>query len=167
MSEAFRPRQVISGGQTGADLGGLVGARRAGVATGGTAPRGFRTEAGPQPVLAEYGLVEDDSPDYPPRTRKNACNSDATVIFSSHPNSGGTRTTVRFCRELKRPWTIINPFADEALAELVAFVEKERPGVLNVAGNRESVAPGTAAAVAALVAALFASKDFAPQEPEA
>ena len=30
--------KIISGGQTGADLGALVGARRIGLETGGTAP---------------------------------------------------------------------------------------------------------------------------------
>ena len=51
------PKKIISGGQTGADLGALVGARRVGIETGGTAPKGFRTDRGLQPVLRQYGLV--------------------------------------------------------------------------------------------------------------
>lgn len=44
---------VLSGGQTGADLGGLRAARACGIPTGGWAPRGWLTEVG---WLVEYGL---------------------------------------------------------------------------------------------------------------
>jgi len=37
---------VISGGQTGADRGGLIAAKELGIPTGGTAPLGYKTEAG-------------------------------------------------------------------------------------------------------------------------
>jgi len=37
---------VISGGQTGADRGGLIAAKALGIPTGGTAPLGYKTEAG-------------------------------------------------------------------------------------------------------------------------
>src|SRR3546814_1555156 len=63
---------VISGGQTGADQGGLLGARDAGVRTGGTAPRDWRTEDGAAPWLAEFGLVESQRKSYAARTRANA-----------------------------------------------------------------------------------------------
>jgi len=59
----FRPDRIISGGQTGADLGGLVGARRIGIETGGTAPRGYKTEKGSQvDALKAFGLIEHTSP---------------------------------------------------------------------------------------------------------
>ena len=50
--------RVISGGQTGADQTGLHAARACGIPTGGWAPRGWLTEAGPAPWLEEWGLVE-------------------------------------------------------------------------------------------------------------
>jgi hypothetical protein len=50
--------RVISGGQTGADQGGLRAAQACGIPTGGWAPRGWLTEAGPAPWLADWGLVE-------------------------------------------------------------------------------------------------------------
>jgi hypothetical protein len=49
--------KVMSGGQTGADHGGLRAARRCGIATGGWAPRGWLTEAGPAEWLAEWDLL--------------------------------------------------------------------------------------------------------------
>ena len=39
--------RVISGGQTGSDQGRLRAARACSIATGGGAPRGWLTEAGP------------------------------------------------------------------------------------------------------------------------
>jgi Circularly permutated YpsA SLOG family len=50
--------RVITGGQTGADQGGLRAARACGVPTAGWAPRGWLTEAGPTLWLADWGLVE-------------------------------------------------------------------------------------------------------------
>ena len=44
--------KIISSGQTGADLGGLWGARDAGFPTGGFAPKGYLTIiAGESPLL--------------------------------------------------------------------------------------------------------------------
>jgi len=43
--------RIITGGQIGADQGALRAARAAGIATGGWAPAGWETEAGPAPEL--------------------------------------------------------------------------------------------------------------------
>lgn len=49
-------RRVISGGQCGVDVAALRAAKRAGLQTGGTMPRGWRTLDGPRPeYAAEYG----------------------------------------------------------------------------------------------------------------
>ena len=67
----YRPDKIISGGQTGADIGGLIGAKRAGIKTGGTAPRGYKTEKGPQIQSLKYlGLVEHPSEHYRHRTQQ-------------------------------------------------------------------------------------------------
>ena len=50
--------KVISGGQTGADRAGLFAARKFAIETGGYAPRGWLTESGTAPWLADYGLTE-------------------------------------------------------------------------------------------------------------
>jgi hypothetical protein len=50
--------RVISGGQAGADQGGLRSARACGIATGGWAPCDWLPEAGPTPWLANWGLAE-------------------------------------------------------------------------------------------------------------
>src|SRR3546814_18536091 len=79
---------VISGGQTGADQGGLLGARDAGVRTGGTVPKGCRTEDGAASWLAEFGLVEGQGKSYSARTRANAAAADGTVNSGNNLSTG-------------------------------------------------------------------------------
>lgn len=158
------PERVESGGQAGADIGGLAGARRAGILTGGVAPKGYRTEKGPQPeALKAFGLREDDSEDYSSRTKKNVANTDATVIFALMPRSGGTVKTIRACTSAGKPFVVLNPFED-CQGDLEAFLAEHRPKVLNVAGNRESVAPGIAKRVAGIIAAACTPEPRATRE---
>ena len=50
--------KIISGGQTGADMGALLAARDLGMESGGVAPKGWRTEDGPQEtLLLSFGLI--------------------------------------------------------------------------------------------------------------
>lgn len=133
--------KVIAGGQTGGDLGGLLGARDAGLRTGGTAPRGWKTERGPMPELAEFGLVEHTSADYPPRTKDNVRAADGTVIFAP-VRSPGCELTARLCRDAKKPYLIVGEVGEETVDEVIRFVDKNNIRTLNVAGNRESVYRG-------------------------
>ena len=48
--------KIISGGQTGVDQAALRAAKACGIPTGGWAPKGWRTEDGPAPWLADLGL---------------------------------------------------------------------------------------------------------------
>lgn len=99
--------KIISGGQTGADQGGLEAGRKLGLKTGGTAPMGWRTETGPQPnLLRSFGLVEAGVPGYPFRTKMNILNSDATVIFGD-TKEPGSKLTENLCLKLKKPCFII------------------------------------------------------------
>jgi sugar/nucleoside kinase (ribokinase family) len=146
--------KVISGGQSGADQGGLEAARRAGIPTGGLAPLGFLTEDGPQPELgSRYGL-EESSGGYDERTVANARAADATVVFARNPRSDGTRLTLETLKKLRKP-CIVNPRP----GELRAFLAEHDVRVLNVAGNRESIAPGLAAEVEHLLFEAFTTKD--------
>ena len=130
-------KKIISGGQTGADQGGLEGARLLGIATGGIAPRGYKTEKGTEAdLLASYGLVEHPSEEYAPRTRMNTKMGDGTVWFGM-TTSPGYICTRNGAVAHKKPW-IENP---SPLA-LSMWVEVNGIEVLNVAGNRESKNPG-------------------------
>lgn len=146
--------KIISGGQTGADQGGLAAGRLLGLETGGHAPRGWRTQDGSTPELALFGLTEDDSPAYPPRTRKNVANSDGTLFFGNSSSPGG-RLTIRYCRELEKPYfTVLWPDPGQVVDKLPVFrawLAAERIHVLNVAGNREHTNPGICRAVSAFL----------------
>lgn len=133
----MRPEKIVSGGQTGADRAGLDAARELGIVTGGFAPKGWRIclpsgVDGSDPSLADYGLVETASAEYPPRTKLNAQNSDGTVWFG-YLDSPGAKLTLIAAQRADRP-TICNPTP----VELRIWVEQNHIKVLNVAGNRAS-----------------------------
>lgn len=137
-------RKLISGGQTGADQCILAVGRRLKIPIGGLVPKGWLTEAGPQPLLGQLGFSESDSADYRVRTRRNVENGDATLIFATDPTSDGTRLTIDHARRLGRPWLLVDPFEAAAREQVRAWLAATQPTVLNVAGNRESRSPGIA-----------------------
>src|ERR1035437_4272324 len=128
--------KIISGGQTGADQGGLAAAKELGLETGGTAPKGYKTELGINLYLKEFGLIESKSSDYKSRTIENIQNSDGTVIFGN-TTSTGSKLTLNTCIKLRKSY-IINP----SKLELIKWIYILRIHILNVAGNRESVNSG-------------------------
>lgn len=136
--------KIISGGQTGADLGGLIAAKDCNIPTGGHCPKGWKTEDGPNLELGVvYGLVEDTSFSYVPRTKLNVKNADGTVIFSQDWGSIGTKLTVDTCVNLGKPYIKIDPSNLELNEkELAEWILKNNVKILNVAGNRESKSVG-------------------------
>ena len=146
--------RVISGGQTGADQGGLIAAFKAGVETGGTAPLHYQTQDGFCPVLQVFGLS--NAGNYASRTRRNVLDSDGTVIIAANTNSPGTVLTKTACKDASKPYLVIDisqiieglvqgpqtriPITESLLQAgqtLKDFVVSKRIGILNVAGNRE------------------------------
>lgn len=137
-------RRVISGGQTGADQGGIISAWGYGLETGGHAPLGWRTSRGPDIKLKHLGLVEDMSAAYPPRTRLNVKNSDGTVIIGTRMQSPGSVLTYSLTVQHKKPCKQIGlpeDYTEEDVARegkaLAAWIRKKHISVLNVAGNRD------------------------------
>ena len=124
--------KIISGGQTGVDRIGLEEARDAGFETGGTAPKGFLTENGPDPSLKDFGLVESNSARYTPRTVQNIKDSDGTVVFGN-VHSIGSKSTIEWCVYHEKP-CIQNPEPQK----LINWIKEENIKILNIAGNRAS-----------------------------
>ena len=143
----FLLKKVISGGQTGADLGGLLAARELGFETGGTAPKGWLTETGPEKdLLRSFGLVECEQKGFPARTRRNVETASATLLVGPY-RTGGSRLTYQVAQELKKPLFLL-PFPSSADADhdrCWHWLERYSVQVLNVAGNRESQSPGIGA----------------------
>lgn len=163
--------RIVSGGQTGADRGGLDAAIALQIDHGGWCPAGRRAEDGPIPSL--YGLRETLSSNYAVRTQLNVRDSDGTVVFTLGAACRGSALTIECARKLSRPVLHIdlqeafppsqvfrplrpndhgtvemrpNTVADVA-ARIAAWCAAQNVSVLNVAGSRESGAPGMASAV--------------------
>lgn len=129
--------KIISGGQSGADLGGLEAGKLLNIPTGGYAPKRYMTEYGVNMELKEkYNLIECSTSDYQYRTIKNIENSDGTLIFSERTSSG-SKFTAHSCREMRKPY-IINPSPEK----FIIWLNKNKISILNVAGNRNSVSNG-------------------------
>ena len=151
--------RIVSGGQTGADRAALDFALERGIPTGGFVPRGRLAEDGRIPDRYP-GLLEADSPDPAVRTALNVRGSDATLILSHGPLRGGSLLTLREASRAGRPvlhldLDRISP--EEAGAQLRAWLEARRPGILNVAGSRASQDPRIAAATRAVLGAALGS----------
>jgi hypothetical protein len=137
-------RRIVSGGQTGVDRAALESGRRAGIAIGGWCPAGGWAEDLPEPpgVLALFPeLMPTPSSDPVERTRWNVRDSDATLVLTrGGVTSPGTALTVAFAAELGRPHLVVDVADVDAVRDwLDGFTD---PIVLDVAGPRESQAPG-------------------------
>src|SRR5215470_494378 len=94
--------RVISGGQNGADQGGLRAAKALGIPTGGWAPKGWMTEDGPaEGLLRSFGLRKYPKSGYSVRTKANVLEADATVIFGQQ--SSGSLITAEECERVGKP----------------------------------------------------------------
>jgi hypothetical protein len=162
MSEGLKLVRVVSGGQTGADQAALRAAKALGFQTGGWVPRGCLTEGGPAPwLVTEFGCRESASAGYPARTRLNVAESDATLIFSrcwepGHPTGTGSLLTKQTCVALGKLHLVADPFdgcepLDAAAEGIRQWLTRYQVRTLNVAGSRESKAPGIGARVEAIL----------------
>jgi len=141
--------RIISGGQTGADQGGLLAARELGIPTGGTAPKGWWTETGSQEqLLRAFGLIECSEHGYDARTKENVVNSDGTLLLGSTAG-GGSALTARIADEIRKPLLHLpfhEPTGGEPIEKMSSlfcdWLNLLQVRILNVAGNRESQNPG-------------------------
>jgi hypothetical protein len=155
-------KKIISGGQTGADMAGLVVAKDLGIPTGGTAPQHWMTEKGCQQELLEsFGLVEgpEDERVYIKRTMMNIEDSDGTLVFRPFKTTG-TNFTIGYAQQKKwtpgvltfdetqniktnhKPLYVIRNFDNFSAPHIVKWIEDNKIETLNVAGPRESHHPG-------------------------
>lgn len=153
MSPPPPPLRIHSGGQTGVDRGALDAALAGGVATGGWCPRGRRAEDGRIP--ARYPLRETPTAVYAERTAWNVRDADATLVLTRGAPTGGTATTIDIARELRKPLYIVDLADTAAVEPVAAWLRANDVAVLNVAGPRESTAPGIRAEAERFVKSLL------------
>ena len=152
--------KIISGGQTGADRGGLDAAIKADIPHGGACPKKRLAEDGTIPP--EYNMHEIYSGKYSHRTEQNVIDSDATAVFTYGLPQGGSMLTVTLAEKHGKPclWMDLHKGNEEEIAaELASWIDSlDIPGIiLNVAGSRESSAPGIQQRVASIVEMLINS----------
>lgn len=137
-------KKIVSGGQTGADQGGLELAREMGIECGGWAPRGYITEKGACPELRDFGLVETYDDGYVTRTLRNVRDSDGTIRIATNFQSRGELCTMRGIKRHRKPHFDVSPSDDFArkVSEAANWVRTNNIETLNVAGNSESKSPG-------------------------
>jgi hypothetical protein len=167
--------KIVSGGQTGADRGGLDAAIALGVPHGGWCPKGRRAEDGEIPAC--YALVETASSNYLVRTEQNVVVSHATVVFTFGKPSGGSKKTIDLAVRHQRPCLCLDLAAMDDEEAALAVLQWLSPGgllmegvpvpppnpVLNVAGSRESKAPGIQDRVRAVMKLVLRPPFYVPQ----
>jgi hypothetical protein len=100
------------------------------------------------------------SPEYLPRTKANVVDSDATVIFTYGPPTGGSLQTITYAHHLEKPYHEVDlsrTTPKNAIMEIMMWLDGDEilnvsdecvtyppplTCILNVAGSRESQAPG-------------------------
>lgn len=163
--------RVISGGQSGADQAGWRAAKAAGISTGGYMAPDFLTEDGERPEFAEtYGakdwpeLALTIAEGYRERTRANVRDADATIIFTTDEKSRGTVLAYNTAFRFGKPNVVVkvdpadlNPTRIEHVRPMAMakWLQKHDVKVLNVAGQRESGAPGIGDFVERYMSAVF------------
>ncbi len=132
--------KIISGGQTGVDRAALDWAIKNSVPYGGWCPLGRRAEDGVIPN--GYKLRETESKGYMQRTKRNVCDSDATLIVSLAPElAGGSQFTQEYANKIAKPY--LHTYPNNLWQECIkTFFETNLIQELNVAGPRGSSVPG-------------------------
>lgn len=137
--------KVISGFQTGADIGGVKAAKNNNLITGGYIPKGFKTEKGNKPEYATmYNAIEHRNDNYLGRTLKNVMTSDCTIIFD-YMQSTGSKATKNYCSKNNKPYLYLNDVkinSNDIVDIILNFLIIHKPNIINIAGNRESISKG-------------------------
>ena len=128
-------KRIISGGQVGADRGGLEAGIALGLDIGGFCPRGRRAKDGKIPD--KYPLTEHSSEAYPPRTEANVRGADLTLVFTRRPPTPGSGLTIGVAIRLRRPVHLVDLDGTdgELIAEIQDVVDGIKPRTINVAGT--------------------------------
>ncbi len=160
-------QRVVSGGQTGVDRAALDAALELGIPCGGWCPKGRLAEDAP--LDARYPLAESSSADYAQRTTWNVRDSDGTLILNRGALTGGTLQTADDAARLRKPCLIVDLDLPLDIAAIENWIASYAIHTLNVAGPRESKAPGIYQAARRCLTQLFeaassraARRDAAP-----
>jgi len=131
---------IISGGQSGVDRAALDFALSNKLSCRGWCPKGRWAEDG---VISErYPLQETDSANPKIRTEKNIQQSDGTMVLHGGEMDEGAAFTIEFCIINDKPVLEIDLSEQFDLARAERWLIEHNIRILNIAGPRESNAPG-------------------------
>lgn len=128
--------KIISGGQSGTDRAAFDFALAHNIPCGGWCPAGRQAEDGIIPD--KYPLKETASSDPSERTVLNVNGSDGLLIIYCSELDDGSRQTLDFAKEEKKPVYLINQEDVLNPEEFMLWLDVNKIRVLNVAGPRES-----------------------------
>jgi hypothetical protein len=157
-------RQIVSGGQTGADRAALDVALELSIDHFGWVPKGFTAEDGSIDQMKYPNLREATSAQLNERTTINVLWSDGTLIVSHGLLQGGSLFTLIQAEAHHKPRLHIDLdelTMPEAIAQIQEWLTSHKIAVLNVAGPRQSEDNRIYAQVKHLLAQLL----FAPPSP--
>ena len=142
-------RKIVSGGQTGVDRAALDAAIELGIEYGGWCPKGGWAEdhvVAPGVLVLYPKLMATPLAEPEQRTEWNVRDSDAMLILIRGlglVNSPGTKLTVVIAEKLGRNYLLLDLQKPASLHEARSWNEKVGDKIrLNIAGPRESEAPG-------------------------
>jgi len=116
-------KKIVSGGQTGADRGGLDAAIYCHIPHGGWCPKGRLAED--TLIPARYQLTETSSKDYLRRTEQNVVDSDCTLVFTYGAPSRGTKRTIEFAAKHGRSCQVVDLKAIDSDQEVDGVLRRE------------------------------------------
>jgi len=149
--------KIVSGGQTGVDRGALDAGVAWGLPVGGWCPAGRRAEDGK--IGQQYPMRETPRNEYLQRTQWNARDSDGTLILMGGEASPGTVATRQAADEYGRPLMQIDWEDKDAELMVAQWMQAHGIRILNIAGPRESEAPGAYRRTRRFLDTLFAYLD--------
>ena len=133
-------QKIVSGGQAGVDRAALDAAMARGLPVGGWCPKGRRAEDGVIDPI--YPLIETPDEPYAQRTAWNVRDSDGTLVLLFDQPSPGTKLTIETANTLGKAHLLVDLTAHSEAMDALRWLEEKGIQVLNVAGPRESEAPG-------------------------
>lgn len=139
----WRPKRIVSGGQTGVDRAALDEALENGIPFGGWVPKGRAAEDGIIPATYS-GLNETESDDPRVRTEWNVRDADATLLLTRGRPTGGSAYTLEAALRLNKPVLHVDleeVSDNQASRQIQAWLDRIQPARLNVAGPRASEDP--------------------------
>lgn len=144
---AIYVKMIFSGGQTGVDRAALeIAFDELHIPYGGWCPHGRLAEDGRIPKRFSE-LKETASDRYHVRTELNVKESEATLILYKRPMSRGTALTRKYAQRLRKPNLCVLLKRVMPIKEIIkirTWLQEHKVSILNIAGPRESTAPGIA-----------------------